>query len=73
MRVVVSNSVGKGKLQFNDVKDRVLTEEVRRIDFNKGTSSISALNLENRTKTMRKILTKVMVSSNQEMVKINPD
>ena len=48
MRAAVSNSVGKGKLQLNDVRDRVLAEEVRRVDSGEGTLSSSVLNLENR-------------------------
>ncbi|XP_065852126.1 retrovirus-related Pol polyprotein from transposon TNT 1-94 isoform X2 [Euphorbia lathyris] len=48
MRAAVSNSVGKGKLSFSDVRDRILAEEVRRIDSGEGTSTSSALNVENR-------------------------
>ncbi|XP_075494914.1 uncharacterized protein LOC142532523 [Primulina tabacum] len=48
MRAAVSNSVGKRKLQFNDVRDQILAEKVRRMDSGEGTSSRSALNLENR-------------------------
>ncbi|PON33693.1 hypothetical protein PanWU01x14_350650, partial [Parasponia andersonii] len=54
MRAAVSNSVGKGKLQFNDVRDRILAEEVRRIDSGEGASSSSALNLENRGRSSEK-------------------
>ncbi|KAG2291209.1 hypothetical protein Bca52824_037878 [Brassica carinata] len=32
MRAAVSNSVGTQKLKFNDVRDRILAKEVRRID-----------------------------------------
>ena len=48
IRVAVINSIGKRKLKFNDVRDRILTEEVCRIDLGEGTSSSSVLNLENR-------------------------
>uniref|UniRef100_A0A2N9GAG9 Uncharacterized protein n=1 Tax=Fagus sylvatica TaxID=28930 RepID=A0A2N9GAG9_FAGSY len=32
MRMVVNNSVGKGKLKYNDIQDLILSEEVRRRD-----------------------------------------
>lgn len=47
MRAAVSNSVGTQKLKFNDVRDRILAEEVRRIDSGE-TSTNSAFNVENR-------------------------
>uniref|UniRef100_A0A0D3AR70 Retrovirus-related Pol polyprotein from transposon TNT 1-94-like beta-barrel domain-containing protein n=1 Tax=Brassica oleracea var. oleracea TaxID=109376 RepID=A0A0D3AR70_BRAOL len=47
MRAVVSNSVGTQKLRFNDVRDRILAEEVRRIDSGEASTS-SAFNVENR-------------------------
>ncbi|XP_073138911.1 uncharacterized protein [Henckelia pumila] len=48
MRAAVSNSVGKDKLQFNDARDWILAEEVRRMDSGEKASSSSALNLDNR-------------------------
>ena len=54
MQAAVSNSVGKGKLQFNDVRDRILAEEVCRMDSGEGTSSSSTLNLENRGRSGEK-------------------
>ncbi|KZV33428.1 hypothetical protein F511_38579 [Dorcoceras hygrometricum] len=48
MRVAVSNYIDKTKMQFNDVRDQILAEEVRRIDSGEGTSLRSALNLDNR-------------------------
>ena len=50
----VSNSVGKGKLQFNYIRDRILIEEVRRMDSGEGTSSTSALNLKNKGTSIEK-------------------
>nr|VDD56318.1 unnamed protein product [Brassica oleracea] len=47
MRAAVSNFVGTQKLKFNDVKDRILAEEVRRIDSGEASTS-SAFNVENR-------------------------
>ena len=47
MRAAVSNSVGTQKLKFNDVRDRILAEEVRRIDSGEASTS-SAFNVENR-------------------------
>ena len=50
----VSNSVGKGKLQFNYIRDRILIEEVRGMDSGEGTSSTSALNLKNKGRSIEK-------------------
>uniref|UniRef100_A0A0D2ZVN0 CCHC-type domain-containing protein n=1 Tax=Brassica oleracea var. oleracea TaxID=109376 RepID=A0A0D2ZVN0_BRAOL len=47
MRVAVSNYVSTQKLKFNDVRDRILGEEVRRIDSGEASTS-SAFNVENR-------------------------
>ncbi|KAG6525408.1 hypothetical protein ZIOFF_015364 [Zingiber officinale] len=46
MQAVVSNSVGNTKLNFNDVRDRILAEEVRIIDSGEMLASNSALNIE---------------------------
>uniref|UniRef100_A0A2N9H7K1 Retrovirus-related Pol polyprotein from transposon TNT 1-94 n=1 Tax=Fagus sylvatica TaxID=28930 RepID=A0A2N9H7K1_FAGSY len=48
MRMAVSNSAGKGKLKYNDIRDLILGEEVRRRDAGETSSSGSALNLEAR-------------------------
>jgi hypothetical protein len=48
MRMVVSNSAGKGKLKYNDIQDLILGEEVRKRDVGETSSSGSALNLETR-------------------------
>uniref|UniRef100_A0A0D2ZY29 Uncharacterized protein n=1 Tax=Brassica oleracea var. oleracea TaxID=109376 RepID=A0A0D2ZY29_BRAOL len=47
MRAAVSNYVDTQKLKFNDVRDRILAEEVRRIDSGEASTS-SAFNVENR-------------------------
>ena len=49
MRAAVSNSVGSDKLKFNDVRDRILAEEVRRTDSGEASTS-SAFNVENRSR-----------------------
>ena len=54
MRIVVSNSVGKAKLNFDDTRDLILAEEVRRIDSGEVFGSGSALNVENRGRGNRK-------------------
>ena len=54
MRAAVSNSVGSAKLKFNDVRDRILAEEVRRIDSGEVSTS-SALNVENRGRNHNRI------------------
>ena len=48
MRMVVSNSTGKEKLKYNDIRDLILTEKIRRRDAGETSRSGSALNLETR-------------------------
>ena len=48
MRMVVSNSIGKEKLKYNDIRDLILTEEIHRRDAGETSRSGSALNLETR-------------------------
>ena len=48
MRMVVSNFVGKAKLNFDDTRDLILAEEVRRIDSGEVFGSGSTLNVENQ-------------------------
>ncbi|RVX01092.1 Retrovirus-related Pol polyprotein from transposon TNT 1-94 [Vitis vinifera] len=50
MRMVVSNSTGKEKLKYNDIRDLILTEEIRRRDVGETSESGSTLNLETRGK-----------------------
>ncbi|RVX02202.1 Retrovirus-related Pol polyprotein from transposon TNT 1-94 [Vitis vinifera] len=44
----VSNSTGKEKLKYNDIRDLILAEEIRRRDASETSGSGSALNLETR-------------------------
>ncbi|RVW63690.1 Retrovirus-related Pol polyprotein from transposon TNT 1-94 [Vitis vinifera] len=44
----VSNSMGKEKLKYNDIRDLILAEEICRRDVGKTSGSGSALNLETR-------------------------
>ena len=46
VRMIVSNSAGKSKLSYEDVRDLVLSEEVCRKDSSETSSSGAALNLE---------------------------
>ena len=46
MRAAISNSIGSAKLKFNDVKDRILVEQVCRIDSVEASTSSSTLNLK---------------------------
>ena len=46
MRMAVSNSTGKEKLKYNNIRDLILVEEIRRIDAGETSRSGSALNLE---------------------------
>ena len=48
MRMVVSNSIRKEKLKYNDIRDLILTEEIRRRDTSETSGSSSAQNLETR-------------------------
>ena len=48
MRMAVSNSTRKEKLKYNDIRDLILAEEIRRRDAGKTSKSGFALNLEIR-------------------------
>ena len=48
MRMTVSNSTGKEKLKYNDIRDLVLAEEICKRDASETSGSGSALNLETR-------------------------
>ena len=46
--MTVSNSTGKEKLKYNDIRDLILTEEIHRRDAGETSGSDFALNLETR-------------------------
>ena len=48
MMMVVSNSTGKKKLKYNDIRDLILAEEIRRRDASENSRFSSALNLKIR-------------------------
>ena len=48
MRMAVSNSAGKVKLNYDDIRDLILAEEVRRKDSGELLGSGSALNVDYR-------------------------
>ncbi|RVW71138.1 Retrovirus-related Pol polyprotein from transposon TNT 1-94 [Vitis vinifera] len=48
MRMAVSNSTGKEKLKYNDIRDLVLVEKIPRRDASETSGSGSTLNLETR-------------------------
>ena len=48
--MAVSNSTGKEKLKYNDIRDLILAEEIRQRDAGETSGSGSALNLETRGK-----------------------
>ncbi|RVX19557.1 Retrovirus-related Pol polyprotein from transposon TNT 1-94 [Vitis vinifera] len=50
MRMAVSNSMGKEKLKYNDIRDLIMDEEIRRRDAGETSGSGFALNLETRGK-----------------------
>ena len=46
--MAVSNSTGKEKLKYNDIRDLILAEEIRRRDAGETLEFGSALNFETR-------------------------
>ena len=48
MRMAVSNSTGKEKLKYNNIRDLILAEEICRKDTGESSGSGFALNLETR-------------------------
>ena len=48
MRMAVSNSTEKEKFKYNDIRDLILAEEIRRKDAGESSGFGSALNLETR-------------------------
>ena len=48
MRMIVSNSTRKEKLKYNNIRDLILVEEIRKRDAGETSRSGSALNLETR-------------------------
>ena len=48
MRMAVSNSTGKEKLKYNDIRDLILAKEIRRRDAGETSGFGSAINLETR-------------------------
>ncbi|KAG2257633.1 hypothetical protein Bca52824_076927 [Brassica carinata] len=71
MRAAVSNSVGTQKLKFNYVRDRILAEEVRRIDSGEAsTSSLSTWKTEGETQIE---ITGVMADRSQGMDGVSPN
>ena len=47
-RMAVSNSTGKEKHKYNDIRDLIMAEEIRRRDAGETSGSSSALNLETK-------------------------
>ena len=50
MRMTVSNFVGKSKLKYDDIRDLILNEEVRRRDANIDNAQDQAFVTENKSK-----------------------
>ena len=46
--MIVSNSTREEKLKYNNIRDLILVEEIRRRDAGESSGSGSALNLETR-------------------------
>ncbi|KAB5521580.1 hypothetical protein DKX38_025899 [Salix brachista] len=56
MRMAVSNSAGKSKLNYDDIRDLILAEEVRRRDSGEISGSRSALNVDSRGRAQNRNL-----------------
>lgn len=56
MRMVVSNSAGKSKLNYDDIRDLILDEEVCRRDSGEISGSSSALNVDSRGRAQNRDL-----------------
>ena len=54
MRMTVSNSTGKSKLKYDDIRDLILSEEVRRRDAGISNAQDQALVMENRGRNRSK-------------------
>ena len=50
MRMAVSNSTGKSKLKYDDIRDLILSEEVCRRDANIDNAQDQAFVMENKSK-----------------------
>ena len=61
MRMIVSNSIRKEKLKYNDIRDLILAEEIRRRDASKTSRFGSALNLE----TKAEVITEIQIETDQ--------
>ncbi|RVW29678.1 Retrovirus-related Pol polyprotein from transposon TNT 1-94 [Vitis vinifera] len=59
MRMAVSNSTGKEKLKYNDIRDLILAEEIRRRDAGETSGSGSALTLRQEAEVITKIQIRV--------------
>uniref|UniRef100_A0A0D3E242 Uncharacterized protein n=1 Tax=Brassica oleracea var. oleracea TaxID=109376 RepID=A0A0D3E242_BRAOL len=70
MRAAVSNFVSTQKLKFNDVRDRILAEEVRRIDSREKASRalLSTWKIETQIE-----ITRVMADRSQGMDGVSPN
>ena len=51
MRMAVSNSTGKNKLKYDDIRDLILSEEVRRRDANIDNAQDQAFVTENKSRS----------------------
>ena len=56
MRMAVSNSAGKSKLKYDDIRDLILSEEVRRRDAGISNAQDQAIVMENRGRNRSKEL-----------------
>ena len=50
MRMVVNNSARKSKLKYDDIRDLILSEEIRRKDVNIDNPQDQAFVMENKSK-----------------------
>ena len=50
MRMTVSNSAGKSKLKYDDIRNLILSEEVHRRDANRDNAQDQAFVTENKSR-----------------------
>ena len=69
MRMVVSNSAGKSKLKYDDIRDLILSEEVRRRDVGINNAQDQALVMENKGRNRSKWLDDWAKSNDKSQLK----
>ena len=69
IRMVMSNSAGKSKLKYDDIRDLILSEEVRRRDVGINNAQDQALVMENKGRNRSKWLDDWAKSNDKSQLK----